>query len=159
MFGRFDGRKLISPASRQIVSFAAILFFLHFAWEMLQTPFFAGMSERAHWPATIRCLQATLGDVVMGTFAFMCAAVCADTRFWFQKPDRLAIIVYLGVGLLLTTALEWSAINWSARWAYAPSMPVLPGLGVGLVPLAQWLVVPLAGLAVLRRLFSGAERP
>ena len=44
---------------------AMYAFLGHFVWEMLQTPFFAGMPTMAHWPATLMCLKATIGDVVI----------------------------------------------------------------------------------------------
>ena len=44
-----------------------------------------------------------------------------------------------------------------ASWAYAPSMRLVPLLGVGLTPLLQWLLLaPLVTLVAFRR--YGAQR-
>ena len=138
------------------LSLLVLLFFLHFAWEMLQTPFFLDVPQRAHWPATVACLRATIADVGIGVLAFAIAAMQMRDRSWFSYPTRTAICAYFGVGLLLTLALEWHAIHVADRWAYAPLMPIVPGLGVGLVPVMQWVIIPACALVVLRRLYAGA---
>ena len=147
-------RNTTVPLDVPELTLGVVLFFLHFVWEMLQTPFFAEMPFRPHWPATLFCLSATLGDVVAGVFAFGCAALLAHHRFWFLAPSRLMISVYLGVGLLLTVALELHAIHIAGRWAYSPLMPTIPGLAIGLIPVLQWILIPLSALAVLRRLYA-----
>jgi len=37
---------------------------------------------------------------------------------------------------------EWLNTAVRASWAYAPSMPIVPLLGVGLAPFLQWLLLP-----------------
>ena len=40
---------------------ALFSFLLHFVWEMLQVPAFAGMTEMPHWEGIRLCLSATIG--------------------------------------------------------------------------------------------------
>jgi hypothetical protein len=61
-----------------------------------------------------------------------------------------AAAVALGVGY--TVFSEWLNTAVRSGWAYSDLMPVVPILGTGLSPLAQWLVVPLAA-------FWWASRP
>ena len=136
--------------------FAMYAFLMHFAWEMLQTPFFAGMSDMKHWPATLMCLKATLGDVTIALAATSLAGLAARDRGWFLASDIRGIGTYFGVGLALTIALELHALR-TGRWAYSALMPTVPGLGVGLVPLLQWIVIPLATAFVVRRHHLGVR--
>ncbi len=136
--------------------FAMYLLLLHFVWEMLQTPFYVDMATMAHWPATLFCLRATLGDVVIGLAAFGTAALLQRDRGWFLKPSRPALLAYLGVGLLATVLFERHAIA-TGRWTYASLMPVIPGLGVGVIPVLQWIVLPWPALFLLRRHHLGAR--
>jgi hypothetical protein len=48
------------------------------------------------------------------------------------------------VSVLLTIVIENLATRglWISSWTYAPSMPIVPGTGVGLAPLLQWLLLP-----------------
>ena len=48
----------------------------------------------------------------------------------------------LMVGLVLGVTVEWLAVYVLHRWAYTARMPRVPGLDVGLVPVAQMLVLP-----------------
>lgn len=48
----------------------------------------------------------------------------------------------MAVGVLITIAAEWVLTEGIERWTYAPSMPTLPVLGTGLLPLLQWIILP-----------------
>lgn len=134
---------------------ALYLFLLHFVWEMLQTPFFAEMQTMAHWPATLFCLRATIGDVAIGVGAFCTAALMQRDRGWFLSPTRPGLLAFLAVGVAATIGLELNAIA-RGRWSYSALMPVIPGLNVGLVPILQWLLLPWPLLFLLRRHHVGA---
>ena len=55
------------------------------------------------------------------------------------------------VGLAFTVASE--RVNLAlGYWAYTAAMPRIPVLEVGLAPFAQWIVIPLAAFAWLKRL-------
>ncbi len=138
--------------------FAFYAFLLHFLWEMLQTPFFADMPGMAHWPATLFCLQATVGDVAITLAAYWAVAAAMRGRGWFIDPGTMGVLLFLGVGLAITIVLELHAVYWAQRWAYSATMPVVPALGVGLVPILQWLAVPLVVLFVVRRHHLGVEK-
>ena len=80
----------------------------------------------------------------------MAAPLLARVLPWMRRAHRTeAVIVVLGV--LTTVAIEWISTRWLGRWAYRESMPVDPILGIGLSPLAQWIVVPLLAFWILRR--------
>ena len=45
-------------------------------------------------------------------------------------------------GFTLAMLIEWGAVHVLGRWSYAANMPLLPGLGIGVVPILQMLVLP-----------------
>ena len=49
------------------------------------------------------------------------------------------------LGAAYTIFSEWLNVQIRRSWSYTAAMPVVPGLGTGLAPLLQWIVVP--GLA------------
>ena len=130
---------------------AMYAFLGHFVWEMLQTPFFTDMPNMAHWPATLMCLKATIGDVAIAVAAFAAVALGNSDRGWFLERRARTLLPFLVLGFAATIALELHAVHWAGRWSYAPLMPVLPLLGTGVVPLVQWLVVPLLSLFLMQR--------
>ena len=75
--------------------------------------------------------------------------------------DRNLTIAF---GLAYTVFSEWLNVVVRAAWAYADWMPIIPiaGLRIGLSPLLQWIVVPGAAFAIMRRVTTrrakGAQR-
>jgi len=130
---------------------ALFAFLLHFVWEMWQVPFFVGMAEADHWPAVQFCTRAAAGDAVIALVAFWAVAAMWRDRSWPLGPRPPQIALFIAVGLAITIVLEWLATEQWQRWAYVETMPRLPVLGTGLLPLLQWSVVPLVNLWLARR--------
>lgn len=61
---------------------------------------------------------------------------------WFQQPGHRGYAVMLVGGLLVSVPLEWLMVYVLERWAYAPTMPLIPWLRVGVTPIAQMVVLP-----------------
>ncbi|MGH9651355.1 MAG: hypothetical protein ACRD3I_12905, partial [Terriglobales bacterium] len=64
------------------------------------------------------------------------------SRRWITAPASPQVIGFGGVGLTITMILEWLATHIEGRWAYAPGMPLVPLLDIGLAPVLQWMVLP-----------------
>lgn len=142
-----------------LLVFALLTFLFHFAWEILQAPLFARMPEMSHWQATLVCLKATLGDVGIALASFAVGAVLEKRWLWFVDPGNRALAAYVATGVLITIAFEWHAVYWAGRWAYSDLMPLVPFLHVGLAPVLQWVVLPLAVLFFLRRHYPVTDAP
>jgi len=130
---------------------------LHYPWEFLQVPFYEGMRELPHWEGVVMCSLAAAGDAVIALVAFWAAAAASRSR-WLMRPRPAAWLTYLGAGLALTVALEWLATEATGRWRYAAEMPTAPGLGTGLVPLLQWLILPSLVVLLARGQLRGQRR-
>src|SRR5258708_34638086 len=133
-------------------------FLLNLAWEYWQVPFFRGMADQPHWLGVKACTQATLGDAGIALAAFWIAAIFARARSWILRPNKLEAGIFLGVGVLVTILYEALATGVLERWAYSDAMPRLPLIGTGLLPLLQWLVIPLLVLWFVRRQIASACR-
>lgn len=133
---------------------------VNFVWEMLQAPLFVGMLEMPRWDATGLCLQAAAGDAVMILIAFAVVTLGARDRTWTLRLRRGRLGAFALVAALQGLALEWLSLRLE-RWTYGPDMPVEPFFGLGLTPILQWLILPLAILwaAGRRELSSGTEAP
>ncbi|MBA3520493.1 MAG: cytochrome c biogenesis protein CcdA, partial [Rhizobiales bacterium] len=125
-------------------------FLLNFVWEFLQAPFFEAVPNVPHWEGVKLCSIATLGDAAIMLFAFWCVAAAAQTRAWILSPRRRHLAGFAGVGVAITIGLEWSALV-TGRWQYSEAMPVIPFLEIGLVPILQWIFVPLVTAWFVRR--------
>lgn len=63
-------------------------------------------------------------------------------RNWLMPGHGLRIPFLLAAGLVVGVAVEWIGARLLQRWVYAPSMPLVPGLELGLVPLVQMILLP-----------------
>ena len=148
-------RELIEGPEATVGVFALLL---NFPWEMLQAPLFADMRSSPHAAATVACLQATVGDMVIMLIAHAVVAIRARDRRWMVAASGGQLMLFIGIGLSITVLIEWLATRglWISNWTYAAGMPLLPGTGIGLLPMLQWLLLPLLTVWFARRQLSGA---
>lgn len=134
-------RGLLELPECNIVLFALLL---NFPWEIYQAPLFAGMEDARHRDAVEWCSRATLGDAVILLSAYWLVALATRTRRWILAPTAPQLALFVVAGLAVTVAIERLALSgrWFQGWSYAPAMPVVVGLGIGVAPLLQWLVLP-----------------
>jgi len=60
---------------------------------------------------------------------------------WFAPPSALRYSAVVLVGVALQIVVEWVMVHVLDRWGYAPSQPVLPVIGVGILPVVQPIVL------------------
>ncbi len=120
-----------------------------FALSSYATPAGAGSAQAAR----AGCLLATLGDVAI-TLAFYAAASAIGTRRWLQHPAATTWLVYVGPGVLIAIGLEVVNVQVLHRWSYPTTMLVI--VGIGILPLIQWLTLPLLVRWSARRYLAGA---
>ena len=132
---------------------AAFALLLNFAWEILQAPLFVGMAEMPHAQVTKACLQATVGDALIMLLAYGVVAVVVHSRSWILASKGWQLSLFVAIGVSITAVIEWLATRgyWMASWNYLPTMPLVPGTDIGLVPLLQWIVLPLLTVWFARR--------
>lgn len=126
-------------------------FLLNFVWEMWQIPFFAAVPGDPHWVGVAACTRATFGDAGLSLVAFWCVAAVARSRRWIVDASTGQVLGFVALGLVATVILEALATGPAGRWSYGPSMPRLPVLGTGIVPMVQWVLLPPALVWFVRR--------
>lgn len=124
---------------------------VNFVWEMLQMPLFAYPAQTSSVQIVLACFQASAGDAGMLLLDFWIVAAFHEDRAWILHPSARSLTLFLLPGLVMTIAFEALATGPLHRWAYAEAMPTLPWLGTGMAPLAQWLIVPLIVISIVRR--------
>ena len=139
----------------ELPEFNVLLFalLLNYPWEFIQAPLFEGMAERPHGAAVKACTQAALGDSVIMLVAYWGVAALGRGRAWIAAPGWRDVLLFSSIGVAITVVIEWLALNggWLNGWTYSSLMPIIPGLGVGLVPVLQWMVLPPLVAALVAR--------
>jgi hypothetical protein len=113
---------------------------LNLVWETLQLPLYTIWSTGSLSDNAFAVVHCTVGDAMIAGIALAAALVIWQAKSWpatgVLRVDIAAIL--FGVGY--TVFSEWRNTTVTMTWTYAPSMPQLAG--IGLSPVAQWLLVP-----------------
>jgi hypothetical protein len=110
-------------------------------WELAQAPLYVGL-ERYNAAVFWHCFVASLGDGIIVLLIPAVGWVALDRWDWFKQPRVAGYLVMLISGLVCAMLVEWMAVHILQRWEYAEEMPILPGIRIGLVPIAQMLILP-----------------
>jgi hypothetical protein len=121
-------------------------------WEVLHLPLYAiwrtgTLKEQAF--AAGHCL---LGDLLIAMSALTLALLLAGDQRWPLGRFWPTAILTIAFGLAYTGFSEWLNVFVRAAWAYSDWMPTvsIAALKIGLSPLLQWIVVPVAAFAIVR---------
>lgn len=136
--------------------FVPVLAVLNLVWEIAQLPGYTIWTNGSTREIAFAVVHCTVGDVLIGTTALAVALIVtrAGPIAGWRFGTVAAIATALGLGY--TVFSEWLNVEVRRSWAYSELMPVVPILGTGLAPLAQWLVLPGLALAIALRLHRRA---
>jgi len=119
----------------------------HLVWELLQLPLYTLWHDEA-WTIALAVVHCTAGDALIAVSTYAVAAAVVRTWQWPTRRPVLGIVSAVAAGATYTAFSEWLNVSVRGTWAYAATMPVVAG--IGLSPLLQWVVVPLAVLRTFR---------
>lgn len=113
---------------------------VNYPWERAQSRLYVlpGGAD-VHW---WMCAAASVVDGLVVLLIFWIGKLVTGQRDWYLQPGARGYTVLLLSGAVVSITFEWIAVYGAQWWAYNPRMPVVPLLNVGLVPLAQMLVLP-----------------
>jgi hypothetical protein len=125
---------------RRLTILFVVSVLVNYVWEMAQAPLYKGMDDFSvvWW----HCGLAALGDGLLVLLIYAVGWVVLRGQDWFTHPGTVGYVVMLLAGLVIAVSIEWLAVFIANRWAYTARMPLVPALNVGLVPVAQMLVLP-----------------
>lgn len=88
------------------------------------------------------CFRASLGDGLLVGLIYVVCSILFKNLDWYVRMRASRYFTMLATGLAVGVLVQWTALR-THRWAYASTMPLVPGLQIGLVPIVQMLVLPL----------------
>ena len=131
------------PVMIEVLRHLAALFVIalpvNYLWELAQSPLYLPPSRLSD--VLLHCFVASLGDgAIVGLIYGVCAILFRE-RDWYVRMSRSRWVAMLTAGLAVGVLVEWLGLRMQ-RWIYADTMPLIPGVQVGLVPILQMLVLP-----------------
>ncbi|BAV33279.1 hypothetical protein SCL_0963 [Sulfuricaulis limicola] len=123
---------------------------LNSLWELAQLPLYGLWSDPDGSRIVAYLIHCILGDVSIATVLFFLTSMILKSLDWpAVHPWRGGALV-IGLGIAYTAFSEWYNVYVVTAWSYAPSMPLIGGIGIA--PLLQWFVVPALMIIAMRRL-------
>ena len=141
LYAYFRKRAADKVLFRRFISLMTVLaFLLNFAWELGHCPLYTGCGyDFAH--VTFLAL-ASLADAILAVLLYFGFALVYRNGRWAHPLTARRgfwLMVVGGTGAVVSEMAHLVAGN----WAYTVSMPLIPGIGVGITPALQFTVLPL----------------
>ena len=136
----------------------AVLAVGNLAWEVAQMPLYTLWRTGSAWEVAFAAVHCTIGDVLIAGASLAGSLLLFGGAGWPRIHILWVAAPAVIFGLGATVLIERAATAWGF-WAYSDLMPVLPGLGTGLAPLAQWIVVPALAFAAARLPLGSKPQP
>lgn len=119
----------------------ALGFPLHLAWEGAQLPLYTLWRE-AEWSHILYSLtHCTLGDMLILLACYEAIALLNRNRYWLDGAILWNGLAFTILGVGYTIYSEIANVYLEKTWAYTETMPIVPGIEIGLTPLLQWLLI------------------
>jgi hypothetical protein len=134
--------------ARRLAAIYLVAVMVNYPWERAQAQLYVGPAGASigWW----LCLTASLVDGLLVLLMFGLGWIMFRRRDWFEQPGIPGYLLLVVSGAILSVGIEWATVYGLQWWAYSDLMPLVPGLGVGVAPLAQMLLLP----ALIFRLVS-----
>jgi hypothetical protein len=115
---------------------------LNTLWEIVHLPFYTLYGTGTRRQIAYAVVHCSLGDVLIAAATYAVAIALTRCSQWPRSKPISGIAVAVAAGVAYTGFSEWLNVYQQRSWAYADMMPQI--FGIGLTPLLQWVVVPLA---------------
>jgi hypothetical protein len=132
---------MTSEAMESLIWVFVIAVLFNYLWELAQAPLYVGL-PRYNPVVFWHCFVASLGDGIMVIIIFAAGRIALHRWDWFQRPGAAGYLIMLTAGFVRAILVEWVAVHILARWQYTDKMPTVPRLRIGLIPVAQMVILP-----------------
>ena len=128
-------------------------FLLNFVYEVWQAPYYEFYDSPSLAAKINDLTHCTFGDGVIILVSNWVVSVLVRSRDWVLYPTLKSTVLFTSIGLLYTLAIETYRVNVSQ--VYGVPVLAVPILGMSVLALIQWIVLPPFILYLARRHLLG----
>lgn len=111
-------------------------------WEFAHMPLYT-LWETGSWGQIVfAAIHCTGGDILIAAGSLAAALFLVGGGGWPARRYMWVAAVAVVIGVAFTVVSESVNIEIRRTWAYRDLMPVLPVVGTGVSPFAQWIILP-----------------
>lgn len=123
----------------------------HLLWETMQLPLYTIWYDATPRAIVFAVLHCFTGDMIIAAVALLVALAVSGAAEWPAERSLHVGATVLALGIAYVVYSEHLNTVVRQSWAYTSAMPLLPLIGIGVAPLAQWFVVPTVALLAAHR--------
>lgn len=133
----------VSPEQRRaILRFLGAMAAGNLLWELAHVPLYTLWVEGTWDEIAYAVVHCTFGDVLIAGTCLLVSIALIGRSAWPRTRFGAVALATILMAMSYTVFSEWLNTEVRGSWAYRVAMPRLPGLGIGLTPILQWIVVP-----------------
>jgi hypothetical protein len=136
-----------------ILALFGFSFLLNFFWESVQAVYLYQKHDFRADKYVRMSLYVTFVDTLLIVGIYLFTAFAFRNLLWERSPRKGEVILFSLAAFGLAAFIEYRAIFWLHRWAYAEAMPVI--FGIGLFPLFQLWITGLGAIWLSRQILYG----
>jgi len=131
--------------------YLGVLAVSNLAWEFTHMPLYQVWRTGTSAEIIFNGIHCTIGDVMIAASSLAIGGLIAGGKPWPRHRRRVVAGATMLAGIGYTAFSEWLNVSVRNSWAYSDLMPLVPGTGLGLSPLVQWIALPLLGFVIAYR--------
>ncbi len=139
----------VKRVTEVVLGWVALSLALNLVWEIAQLPLYTIVRTEPLPRIAYAVLHCTAGDALVALASFMVAGLATRHLYWPVICPWIGGGTSTSLGLFYTAYSEWHNVYETGAWAYAESMPRI--FGIGVTPLLQWLIIPVALVAIFHK--------
>ena len=151
-----SGRMYWLVGLRQYLAFVVLA---NLVWEVAQLPLYTIWTDASPAAIAFAALYCTGGDLLIAASSLLGGLLIAGHPRWPVERYWPTAIWAIAGGFAYTVFSEILNTQIRGSWSYRDHMPTLPWIGVGLSPLAQWIVIPVAAFLWLQHRVPSPNHP
>ena len=142
--------QILAAPETNLFLFAFLLNFVYEVWQAPYYEFYGSPSLAAKINDLTHC---SFGDGVIILVSSWVVSALVRSRDWVLHPTLKSTVLFTSIGLLITIAIETYRVNVSK--VYGVPVLAVPMLGMSVLALIQWIVLPPFILYLARRHMLG----
>ncbi len=125
----------------KLVYISIFAFLINLFWEVSHSLLYETITDMVVREYVPRILQASIGDIIMVLIIFLGVSGINKSFNW-RINNIKNVLLSIIFGIFIAVVFEFYA-QYTNRFTYNPSMPVIPLVNVGLTPVLQIVITPL----------------
>lgn len=133
-----------------ILNILLISFFLNFAWEYLQSPFYNSFANSLR-NNYIHYILSILWDSLYTLIIYSITSIMTKDFEWILHHwNTKNILITVLIWLLIAIFIEYKWVFILHKWNYSELMPTI--LGIWIIPILQMLLLPILSFRLTKKL-------